>query len=325
MSTEGGSKAIVAALSANLGIAAAKFVGFLISGASSMLAEAVHSLADSGNQILLLVGGKRAKRAATPDHPFGFGRERYVYAFMVSIILFSVGGVFAIYEGLHKLQHPEEVERAWLPITILLVSICLESYSLRTALHESAEHRRGISIMKFIRRAKAPELPVVLLEDMAALIGLVLALLGVVIAVITGNGVWDGVGTVAIGVLLVLVAIVLGIEVKSLLVGEGASAEDATAITRAALAGDDIERIIHMKTLYLGPDELMVGMKVAVPATDSAREVAGAIDAVEQRVRAAVPTAKVIYIEPDIYRDTVPTVAGTAATGATAVPDGSHS
>ena len=305
MSTEGGTKAIVAALSANLGIAVAKFIGFLISGASSLLAEAVHSLADSGNQVLLLIGGKKAKKAATAEHPFGFGRERYVYAFMVSIILFSVGGVFAIYEGVHKLEHPEPVERAWLPITILLVSICLEGYSLRTALHESAEHRKGISILEFIRRAKAPELPVVLLEDMAALVGLVLALLGVVIAVITGDGVWDGVGTVAIGVLLVLVAIVLGIEVKSLLVGEGASPEDAAAISRAVVAGQDIERIIHMKTLYLGPDELMVGMKVAVTATDSAREVAAAIDAVERRVRAAVPAAKVIYIEPDVDRGPV--------------------
>ena len=302
MSEQGSNKAIVAALSANLGIAAAKFVGFLISGASSMLAEAVHSLADSGNQVLLLIGGKRSRRSATAEHPFGFGRERYVYAFMVSIILFSVGGVFAIYEGVHKLQHPEPVERAWIPVTILLISICLEGYSLRTALHESAEHRKGISILQFVRRAKSPELPVVLLEDIAALFGLVLALLGVGTAVITGNGVWDGVGTVAIGVLLVVVAIVLGIEVKSLLIGEGAAPETIARISEAALAGDDIERIIHMKTLHLGPDELMVGMKVAVAATDSAGQVADAINALEERVRAAVPIARVLYIEPDIYR-----------------------
>ena len=305
MSAEGSNKAIVAALSANLGIAAAKFVGFLISGASSMLAEAVHSLADSGNQILLLVGGKRSRRSATPEHPFGFGRERYVYAFMVSIILFSVGGVFAIYEGVHKLQHPEPVERAWIPITILLISIGLESYSLRTALHESQEQRKGISILQFVRRAKSPELPVVLLEDIAALFGLVLAMLGVGVAVITGDGVWDGVGTVAIGVLLVVVAVVLGIEVKSLLIGEGALPETITAISEAALAGRDIERIIHMKTLYLGPDELMVGMKVAVSATDSAQQVADAINALEERVRAAVPIARVLYIEPDIYRPSI--------------------
>jgi cation diffusion facilitator family transporter len=305
VSAEGSNKAIVAALSANLGIAAAKFIGFLISGASSMLAESVHSLADSGNQVLLLIGGRRSRRTATAEHPFGFGRERYVYAFMVSIILFSVGGVFAIYEGVHKLQHPEPVERAWIPITILLLSIALEGYSLRTALRESKEHRTGISILQFVRRAKSPELPVVLLEDIAALFGLAFALLGVGIAVITGNGVWDGVGTVAIGVLLVVVAIVLGVEVKSLLIGEGASPAMIAAITTSALAGPGIEKIIHMKTLHLGPDELMVGMKVAVSATDSAQEVADAINAVEKRVRACVPIARVIYIEPDIYQPTL--------------------
>ncbi len=315
MSAEGGSKAIVAALSANLGIAATKFVAFLLSGSSSMLAESVHSFADSGNQVLLLVGGKRAKRAADEEHPFGFGRERYVYAFMVAIILFTIGGVYSIYEGVHKLEHPAPIERVWIPIVILLISIGLESYSLRTALKESAEHRHGVSVLEFVRRAKAPELPVVLLEDMAALIGLALALVGVALAAITGDGVWDGIGTVAIGVLLVLVAIVLGVEVKSLLIGEGASPADATAISRAALAGDDIERIIHMKTLYLGPDELMVGMKVAVSATDSAQQVSAAIDALEKRIRAAVPAARVIYIEPDVDR---------AAKSAHTVAPGAH-
>ena len=301
MSTSGGTRAIVAALTANLGIAVTKFVAFLLSGSSSMLAESVHSLADSANQVLLLVGGKRAKRAATADHPFGFGRERYVYAFMVAIILFTIGGIYSIYEGIHKLEHPEPIDRVWIPLVILLISIGLESYSFRTALKESAEHRHGISVLEFVRRAKSPELPVVLLEDMAALVGLVLALVGVSLAAITGDGLWDGVGTVAIGALLVLVAIVLGVEVKSLLVGEGASEADAQAIAAAALRGADIESIIHMKTLYLGPDELLVGMKVAVAPTDSAIQVAGAIDALEQRVRAAVPVARVLYIEPDIY------------------------
>ena len=301
MSTSGGTRAIVAALTANLGIAVTKFVAFLLSGSSSMLAESVHSLADSANQVLLLVGGKRAKRAATAEHPFGFGRERYVYAFMVAIILFTIGGIYSIYEGIHKLEHPEPIDRVWIPLVILLISIGLESYSFRTALKESAEHRHGISVLEFVRRAKSPELPVVLLEDMAALVGLVLALVGVSLAAITGDGLWDGVGTVAIGALLVLVAIVLGVEVKSLLVGEGASEADAQAIAAAALHGADIEKIIHMKTLYLGPDELLVGMKVAVAPTDSAIQIAGAIDALEQRVRAAVPVARVLYIEPDIY------------------------
>ena len=301
MSTSGGTRAIVAALLANLGIAITKFIAYLLSGSSSMLAESVHSLADSGNQVLLLIGGKRANRAATEEHPFGYGRERYIYAFRVSIILFSVGGVFSIYEGVHKIEHPEPINVPWVPIGVLLIAIVLESFSLRTALGESATDRTGISILEFVRRAKAPELPVVVLEDIAALIGLVLALLGVSVAVITGNGVFDGIGTVFIGLLLIVVAIVLGIEVKSLLVGEGASPSDIEAIRAAATRGADIEQIIHMKTLYLGPDELLVGMKVAVIATTSAQEVSAAINAVEQRVRAAVPIARVIYIEPDIF------------------------
>ena len=303
MSTGGESNtAILAALGANLGIAVTKFAAFLLSGSSSMLAESVHSLADSGNQVLLLIGGRRAKRAATPDHPFGFGRERYIYAFLVAIVLFAVGGLFSVYEGIHKFEHPEAIERAWIPIAVLLISIVLEGFSLRTAMKESASQRTGVSILTYIRRAKAPELPVVLLEDMAALTGLVLALAGVVLAVITGNGRFDAAGSIAIGLLLVLVAVVLGIETKSLLIGEGASTNDLEAITAAVVAGDDVDSIIHMKTLYLGPDELLVALKVAVPATDSAVEVARAIDAVEARVRAAVPIVGALYVEPDIRR-----------------------
>ncbi len=301
MSTSGGTKAIIAALLANLGIALTKFVAFLLSGSSSMLAESVHSLADSGNQVLLLIGGKRAARAATPDHPFGYGRERYVFAFLVSIILFSVGGVFSIYEGVHKIQHPEPIERAWIPLTVLLIAIALESLSLRTALRASAPDRRGISILEFVRRAKAPELPVVVLEDIAALVGLTLALFGVGAAVLTGNGVFDGIGTVFIGLLLIVVAIILGVETKSLLIGEGASPADVAAIREAVESGDDVDRIIHMKTLYLGPDELLVAMKVAVSRGRSGQDIADAINAVEKRVRAAVPVARVLYIEPDIF------------------------
>lgn len=302
MADHSGTRAIVAALGANLGIAVTKFAAFLISGASSMLAEAVHSLADSGNQILLLIGGNRSRRAADAEHPFGYGRERYVYAFMVAIVLFSVGGVFAIYEGVHKIQHPEALTTAWLPIVVLVIAIGLESFSLRTALRESAPHRTGTSIIGFIRRAKAPELPVVLLEDMAALIGLVLALIGVIATVATGNGVYDGAGTVAIGVLLVAVALVLGVEVKSLLIGEGAAPADVDAIRAAVLRTAGVGGVIHMRTLYLGPEELMVGVKIAVAATDSAQDVAATIDEVERNIRAGVPIARVIYIEPDIAR-----------------------
>ena len=301
-SSEGGTKAIIAALAANLGIAVTKLIAWLLTGSSSMLAESIHSLADSGNQLLLLVGGKRAKRQATPEHPFGYGRERYIYAFIVSIVLFSVGGLFALYEGYHKIQHPEAIHSwQWVPVVVLVIAIGLEGYSFMTAIKESNHTRGKVSWVNFVRRAKAPELPVVLLEDTGALIGLVLALFGVVLTLITGNGVWDGIGTAAIGLLLVIIAFILAIETKSLLLGEGASPEDVRKIEKAILAGDGIERIIHMKTLHLGPEELLVAVKIAVPRAERAEDLATHIDETEVRIREAVPIARVIYIEPDIF------------------------
>jgi len=301
MSASGGNKAIIAALLANLGIAVTKFVAFAFSGSSSMLAEGVHSLADTSNQGLLLLGGRQSRKKADEDHPFGFGRERYVYAFVVSIILFSIGGVFSLYEGYEKLHDPHELTNAWLPIVVLVVAIGLESFSFRTAIKESNHVRGKQGWIEFIRRAKAPELPVVLLEDFAALIGLVLALLGVGLTIITGNPVFDAIGTLCIGVLLVLVAIVLGIETKSLLVGEGANPADTTAIRDAINANPKVEALIHMKTLYLGPDELLVAAKVAFGRTEQLTEVAHSINELESSIRAAVPIARVIYIEPDVY------------------------
>lgn len=302
MSTEGGTRAVIAALIANTGIAITKFVAFIFSGSSAMLAESVHSLADAGNQLLLLLGGRRAKRKADSEHPFGYGRERYVYAFVVAIILFSVGGVFSIYEGIEKLQNPHPLENWWIPILVLVIAIGLESFSLRTAVKESNRSRGRQSWIQFVRRAKQPELPVVLLEDVAALLGLLFALLGVGLTVITGNGVWDAVGTLFIGALLVGVAIILGIETKSLLVGEGATREDDTRIREVINAHEDVEALIHMKTLYLGPDELLVAAKVAFRSASRLAEVAANIDSVEAAIRAAVPVARVIYIEPDVYQ-----------------------
>ncbi len=304
MSASGGNKAIVAALAANLGIAVTKFIAYLLTGSSSMLAESIHSVADSGNQGLLLVGGRRAQRQASPEHPFGYGRERYIYAFIVSIVLFSVGGLFALYEGYHKLQHPEPIDSwQWVPVLVLVVAIGLESYSFRTAIVESNEVRGDLGWVQFIRRSKAPELPVVLLEDFGALIGLVLALFGVTLTLITDDGTWDGLGTVCIGVLLVLIAVVLAIETKSLLLGEGATADAVRRIEAALLADDSVRRIIHMKTLHLGPDELLVAAKIAVTPQASAAELARTIDAAETRVREAEPVARMIYLEPDIDRD----------------------
>ena len=305
MSASGGGKAIIAAFLANLGIALAKFIAWFLSGSASMLAEGIHSVADSGNQLLLLLGGRRAKKAADSEHPFGYGRERYVYAFVVSIILFSVGGLFAIYEGVEKLTHPHGLDEKWwwLPLVVLVVAIVLESISLRTAVGESNHVRtKGQSWVSFVRHAKAPELPVVLLEDVGALIGLVFALFGVGLTVITGNPVFDAIGTLMIGTLLVVIAIVLGIETKSLLVGEGATDADHQRIVSAIVDGPEIEKLIHIKTLYLGPDELLVAAKVGVASDAPLAHVAGDIDRVEARIREAVPAARVIYLEPDIYR-----------------------
>ncbi|MFJ9585374.1 cation diffusion facilitator family transporter [Streptomyces acidicola] len=303
MSASGGTKAIVAALGANLAIAVSKFVAFTFSGSSSMLAEGVHSLADSGNQALLLVGGKKAQREATPQHPFGYGRERYIYAFLVSIILFSVGGMFALYEGYQKILHPHELDNWYWPVGVLVFAIIAESLSFRTAIKESNALRGSKSWKDFIRHAKAPELPVVLLEDLGALVGLVLALGGVGLALLTGDGVWDGIGTLLIGILLILIAVVLALETKSLLLGEAAGAEEVAKIEKALVDGDTVTGIIHMRTLHLGPEELLVAAKVAVQHDDTAAEVATAINAAEARVRESVPIARVIYLEPDIYNE----------------------
>lgn len=302
MSAQGGTRAVVAALLANVGIAVTKFVAWGLTGASSMLAEGVHSLADSGNQALLLLGGRRSRRAADEEHPFGYGRERYVYAFIVSIVLFTVGGLFALYEAWHKWQDPHPItEWQWVPIVVLLVAIGMEGFSFRTAIRESNRVRGEQSWPSFVRNAKAPELPVVLLEDFGALIGLVLALGGVGLTLVTGDGRWDAAGTACIGILLVLIAIVLALETSSLLLGESATSADVAAI-RTALVGEGVASVIHLKTLHLGPEELLVAAKIEVTATADGASIARAIDAAEERVRAAVPIARSIYLEPDLRR-----------------------
>ncbi len=261
----------------------------------------MHSLADSGNQCLLLIGGHRAKRSATTEHPFGYGRDRYVYGFLVALVLFTVGGLFALYEGIHKISNPHQVDSPLIAIGVLLVATALESWSFRTAIRESRELKGDATWAQFIRRAKVPELPVVLLEDFAALLGLTLALLGVGLSALTDQPVWDGVGTAAIGVLLIAVAVVLIIETKSLLVGESAS-PSARARIESALLGEGILRVIHLRTMHLGPEEVLVGAKIALAATRSLVDIAAAIDAAEARIRAAEPSARVIYLEPDLDR-----------------------
>jgi cation diffusion facilitator family transporter len=304
MSAGSGTRAIVAALLANLGIAMSKFVAFLFTSSSSMLAESVHSVADSGNQALLLLGNKRSQREATERHPFGYGRDRYIYAFIVSIVLFSVGGLFAIYEGVHKWDHRHVPLNNWYwAVGVLTVAIVLESFSFRTAIVESNHVRGKQSWVQFVRHARAPELPVVLLEDLGALVGLILALVAVGLSVIVGDSTFDAIGTICIGVLLVLIAIILAIGTKSLLIGEAATAEDVDKIRDALTADPSVGRVIHMKTLHLGPDELLVAAKIGVPNDETAENVARAIDAAEGRIREAVPIARSIYLEPDIYSE----------------------
>ncbi|MDT5126599.1 MAG: hypothetical protein QOH54_2243 [Mycobacterium sp.] len=302
MSTAGSTRAIVAALLANAGIAVAKFVGFIITGSSSMLAESVHSVADTSNQGLLLFGQRQARKEADDLHPFGYGRSRYFYSFVVALVLFTLGSVFALYEGYHKITHPEDLTSPLVAIVILVVAIGLESYSFRTAAVESRPLKGSGSWWHFIRTSRNPELPVVLLEDTGALIGLALALSGVGLTMLTGEPVWDGIGTAAIGVLLGIIAVILMVEMHSLLIGEGATSQEDKAIRAALEQTPNVDRLIHIRTQYLGPDELLVGAKIALAADTDLATVAAAIDAAESAVRAAVPAARVIYLEPDLDR-----------------------
>ena len=302
MSTGGSTRAIIAALLANLGIAIAKFAGFVFTGSSSMLAESIHSVADTGNQVLLLVGGRRAARVATRQHPFGFGRERFFWAFVVSIVLFTLGSAFALFEGIDKLLHPHQLESAGWAIGILLVAMLLEGFSFRTAVHESRPLKGDASWFQFIRRSKQPELPVVLLEDSGALLGLVIALFAVMMSAVTGNGRWDGVGTTAIGLLLGVIAVVLAIEMKSLLIGESASEQDEAAITTAIVDAASVRVLIDLRTEHIGPESILVAAKVEFDQDLTMRQLADVVDAVEADIRAAVPTVSRIFLEPDIVR-----------------------
>jgi cation diffusion facilitator family transporter len=302
MSTEASTRAIVAAMFANLGIAVAKFAGFLITRSSSLLAESVHSVADTGNQVLLLLGGRRSRRPATRLHQFGFGRERFFWSFVVAIILFSLGSLFAIYEGVEKVLHPHPIDSVPWAIGILTVSILLEANSFRTAVHESRPLKGDGTWWGFIRRSRNPELPVVLLEDIGALIGLVLALIAILVAAATDNGVYDGVGSIVIGVLLGVIAVVLAVEMKSLLIGESATPAAEARIAAAVTGSPRVDTLITMRTQHLGPEEVLVAAKVQFDAELTMAELAGVIDEVEARVRAAEPTATRILIEPDVVR-----------------------
>ncbi len=300
---EGSRKAIIAAFFANLGIAVAKFAGFLITRSAGLLAESGHSLADTGNQALLMLGSKRGRRPADRAHPFGYGSERYFWAFVVALVLFSMGGLFALYEGIEKLRHPHEVDNAAVAFVILAIAIGLETFSLRTAVKEATPRRvPGTGWVEFIRTSKAPELPVVLLEDVGAEVGLGFAIVGLILAEATGNPRWDAVGSVAIGLLLVVIAMVLAAEMKPLLIGEAASDSDVAMITAALRSSASVNSIIHLRTVHLGPDDLLVAAKVDFEHSLTIEQLAEAIDRAEAALRAAVPKTTTIYIEPDIRR-----------------------
>lgn len=311
MSTESSTKAVMAAAAANGFIAITKFGAWLLTGSSSLLAEGIHSVADTGNQALLLLGGRNAKRAADPEHPFGYGRSRYLAGFLVSVVLFSLGGLFALYEAWHKFQalsDPAHAEDSlldsrwwWVPLVVLVFAMAAESMSLRTAVKEVARIKGQQSWLGFVRTSKAPELPVVLLEDVAALIGLTFALAGVGLTLLTDNLLFDVLGTAMIGLLLIVVAIILAIETRSMLLGEAASKRNQQLIRKALESTDGVERVIHFRTLHLGPEEILLGAKIAVDVADSATEVAELINRAEAAVREAVPYVTITYIEPDIY------------------------
>ena len=300
MSTEGGKKAVIAALMANVGIAISKFIAFFFTGSSSMLSEAIHSVADSSNQVLLLVGNKRSQKPADEKHPFGYGRRRFVYGFIVAVVLFLIGGLFSLYEGLHKWQDPEPLNDWWIAVLVLVVAIGLETVSFRTALREANKSRGKRSLVKFVKDSRQPELPVILLEDAGALLGLVFALVGVGMAVITGDGRWDAVGAMAVGILLVVIAIFLAMEMATMLVGESALPEEVAAIRAALESAPLVERVIHLRTVHMGPDELLVAAKIAISQSETAAGIAAGINEAERALRAAVPTALYVFIEPDL-------------------------
>ena len=303
MAATGGTRTIVTALIANFTIAIAKFFGFVITSSSAMLAEAVHSLADTSNQALLLLGKKRSKKSPSAERPFGFGRERFFWAFVVSLVLFSLGSMYAVYEGIEKIRHPHEIESLWWALAILLFAMVMEAYAFQTAVKESRLYKGDHSWKSFIRRSRIPELPVVLLEDFGALMGLVFAFVCVLIADVTGNAIWDGIGTLSIGILLGLIAIILAIETKSLLIGEGALPEQSMRIENAIISSPEVSSLIDMRTEYLGPETLLVAAKIEFSGETSPSDISADVDTIENRIREVEPLAKIIYLEPGSSED----------------------
>jgi cation diffusion facilitator family transporter len=295
-----GKKTILAALIANVGIAIAKFAGFAITKSSTMLAEGIHSSADSANQLLLLLGTRRAKREPSSKHPFGYGRERYFWSFVVALILFSLGSLFAVYEGIEKIRHPHTLNNASWAIGILIFGIFIESFSFRTAIVEAKTIKGETSWSKFVVRSKQPEIPVVLLEDAGALFGMVIALGAITLVKTTGEPIWDGIGTLSIGVLLGVIAIILAREMHSLIIGEAASEVDRLKIESIIENNRQVVQLVEMRTQHLGPEEILIGLRVAFNETLQTKDIANLINELETDIRIELKNAGPIFIEPEI-------------------------
>jgi cation diffusion facilitator family transporter len=291
-------RSILYALGANLAIAATKTAAAIATGSSAMLAEAIHSFADSGNQALLLWGMKQAKRPPSPEYPLGWGKAMFFWSFIVALVLFTLGGLFSVYEGLHKVLHPEPIANAWVAIGILIFGIVAESMSLRACLQEVNKVRTGRGLWEWFRQSRQSELVVIFGEDLAALLGLALALAAVLLTVATGNPRWDGLGSVAIGVVLIIVAAAVGHEIKALLIGQSADPATVARMREFLERQDGVEKLFGLLTLQLG-SSVMVAVKARMKG-GTAHELVDAINRCEAAMRAEFPEIQWSFFEPDV-------------------------
>jgi cation diffusion facilitator family transporter len=290
--------AIIYALTANSGIAVAKGTAAVYTGSSAMLAESVHSAADCANQLLLLLGIRQAKQAPTPDHPLGFGKATYFWSFMVAVLLFSMGGAFSIYEGVHKLSSTEPVSHPWVAIAVLTVGVILEAWSLRGCIHEIREKAGDISLWKFFRESRESELIVIMGEDIAALAGLVLALGAVTLSIVTGNPAWDAWGSIAVGVLLIIVAVGVGTEVRALLIGQSAEPAQRAAMEAWLKVRPEIAELYNVISFQMGT-YLFVAVKARMAERESAKVLIDQVNAVQDALKVEFPAVRWVFFEPD--------------------------
>jgi cation diffusion facilitator family transporter len=292
-------KSIIFALCANLAIAVSKLIAAAVTGSGSMMAESIHSLADSGNQILLMLGIKHAKRPPSPDYPLGFGKAVYFWSFIVALMLFSMGGMFSIYEGFHKWQHPESLTNPYIAIGVILFSIIAESVSMWGCLREVNKERRGKTLRQWFKETRQSDLLVVFGEDLAALLGLCFALIAIILTIITGNPAYDAMGSMSIGVLLVVIAFLIGIEVQALLIGQSVEPEKRVQMLKFLETQAEIDQVFNLLTLQLGKD-VMVAVKAKMEKMDSAEALVNAVNRCEISLKKEFPQVLWLFFEPDL-------------------------